>query len=435
MQDGQYQIEVALRLAVVRASDRDDLTEFFGWYTMWMKNFEVARAEQHGYPLSEVIDHFVGIRSVLENKRIYLQSRRTGWERRTRRLLASHGAIEQVDSANIVEALCALGDERVLPIAQWASNEAVQGTQLLLTRLLHDLLNLSPEHGRVDEGQRWEWNGPDSSWTDSADNRDFGYMEILRAISNAKAVSSIPAKPMGAGGLPPYIRYWFSLSAVLVGHLGWRHPAVGIAAWINNGMPDDDAVMSGVKQLWGLYAAALLAEPSRNNLLEIANEVLQPNPNIPTQESSYARLDTPEDDRIRMSIEEKSESDEKWGAANTGGSDPLHLTSHVVSMLGNFQSAHRSDQLDATLLHAAPDSHDVRASLVVGSRSPWHLALTKWGNRLPIRQDGRSWRVDVTSKDYGYIGEFRRSRVTGLWFAGKHSSHMLGNPVDAGPRS
>lgn len=435
MQDGQYQIEVALRLVVARDSDGCDLAEFVGRYTTWMKNFEVARAEQNGYPVSEVIDQFVRIRSLLENKGIYLQSRRTGWQRRTRRLLAAHEAIEQVDSADIVEALCVLGDVRVLPIVQWASKEAVQGIQLLLNRLLRDLSNLSPELGQVDESQRWEWDEPDSSWTESADNRDFGYVEILRAINNAKGVLSMPANPMGAGDFPSYIRYWFSLSAVVVGHLGWRHPAVGIAAWINNGMPDDGAVMSGVKRLWGLYTASLLAEPSRNNLLEMANEVLPPKENISTQAWSYARLDSPEDVRFRMIIEEKSGSDAKWGAPNTGGSDPLHLTSHVVSMLGNFQSTHSSDQFGATLLHAADDSRDVQASLVVESRSPWYSALAKWGDRLPVRQDGRSWRVDVTSKDYGYIGEFRRSRVTGLWFAGKHSSHMLGNPIEAGPRS
>lgn len=428
MQDGQYQIEIALRLVVARDSDGDNLAEFLGRYTTWMKNFEVARAEQNGYPVSEVIDQFVRIRSLLENKGIYLQSSRTGWERRTRRLLASHGVIEQVDSADIVEALCVLGDVRVLPIVQWASKEAVKGIQLLLKRLLRDLLKLSPERGRVDEGQRWEWDGPDSSWTESSDNRDFGYVEILRAINNAQGVLSMPANPRGTGGLPPYIRYWFSLSAVVVGHLGWRHPAVGIAAWINNGMPDDDAVMSGVKKLWGLYAASLLSEPSRNNLLEMANEVLPPKENLSTQAWIYTRLDAPEDVRFRMIVEEKSASDAKWGAPNTGG-DPLHLTSHVVSMLGDFQSAHRSDQSGATLLHAAADSHVVRASLVVESRSPWYSALAKWGDRLPVRQDGRSWRVDVTSKDYGYVGEFRRSSVTGLWFSGKHSSHMLGNPI------
>lgn len=429
MQDALYQIEVALRLVVARDSDDEDLKEFFGWFTTWMENSEVARAEQNEHPVSEVMFHFERIRSLLENKGIYLQSRRTGWQRRTRWLLAAHEAIEQVDSADIVEALCVLGDLRVLPIVQWASEEAVKGIQLLLKRLLHDLLNLSPERGRADEGQRWKWDGPDSSWIDSSDNRDFGYVEILRAINNANGVLSMPVNPMGSGDFPRYIRYWFSLSAVVVGHLGWRHPAVGIASWINNGMPDDDAVMSGVKQLWGLYAASLLAEPSRNNLLEMANEVLQPKENIPTQASSYAQLDSPEDVRFRMFIEEKSESDKKWGAPNTGGSDPLHLTSHIVSMLGNFQSTHSSDQFGATLLHAAAESNEARASLVIESQSPWYSTLAKWGDRLPKRQDGRSWRVDVTSKDYGYIGEFRRSRVTGLWFAGKHSSHMLGNPM------
>ncbi|WP_411734209.1 hypothetical protein [Paeniglutamicibacter sp.] len=427
MQDGQYQIEVALRLVLAGNSDGRALEEFVDRYSTLMRNFEVAPREQDRYPIDYVTVQFERIRSLLENKGIYLRNRRTGWESRTRRLLDVPKAIEDVDSADIVEALCVLGDLRVLPIGQWASKRALKGVHLLLKRLLRDLLNLSSVRGRVDEGQRWEWDELDSPWAESADNRDFGYMEVLRAINNSTDISSIPANPTGAADLPHYIRYWFTLSAIVVGHLGWRHPAVGIAAWINNGMQDDDAVMSGVKQLWGLYAASLLAEPSKNNLLEMASEVLQPQENTSTQARSYAQLDSPEEVRFRLLLQEKSESDVKWGAPNTGGSDPLHLISHVVSMLGDFQSTHNLEQSGATLLHTAVDSHEARASLLIESRYPWYSALTKWGDQIPRRHDGRSWRVDVTSKNYGYIGEFRRSSVTGLWFAGKHSSHMLGN--------
>ena len=41
---------------------------------------------------------------------------------------------------------------------------------------------------------------------------------------------------------------------------------------------------------------------------------------------------------------------------------------------------------------------------------------------------GRSWRIDVICKQIGWLGTYRRSRVTGYWFAGKHSIHMAGHP-------
>jgi len=38
----------------------------------------------------------------------------------------------------------------------------------------------------------------------------------------------------------------------------------------------------------------------------------------------------------------------------------------------------------------------------------------------------RSWHVDVFAKPAGWLGTFRRSRETGLWFQGKHSIHIKG---------
>ena len=427
MQDSQYQIEVALRLALASESDKEDLNEFYGFFTMWMDKFESALVERCGYPQNKVAEQFRHIRSFLEAKGVYLPSSRNGWQSRARRLLTGHGNIEQADSAGVFEALCSLGDLDVLPIAQWASKETVDGVHLLLKRLLHDLSVISSASKRTYEGNHWEWDGSDSGWTNSAANQDFGYAETLRAISNVKAVISMPTLPTGATGAQPYIRYWFSLSAVVVGHLGWREPATGLAAWINNGMPEDNAIMSAIKKLWGLDAASLLAEPSRTNLLKIASEVLRPKENESAQTWHYPDLDSPKYKHSRWFIEKKAEADKKWGAPNAGGWDPLHLTDHVGSVLGMYQSTHYADQFGARLLHSSHASYDARASLIVESGTPWYSALTKWGDRLSSRHDGRSWRVEVVSKDYGYIGEFRRSSVTGLWFTGKHSSHMLGN--------
>jgi hypothetical protein len=34
--------------------------------------------------------------------------------------------------------------------------------------------------------------------------------------------------------------------------------------------------------------------------------------------------------------------------------------------------------------------------------------------------------VHVTVAPLGFLGTYRQSRVTGRWFTGKHSTHMLG---------
>ena len=53
-----------------------------------------------------------------------------------------------------------------------------------------------------------------------------------------------------------------------------------------------------------------------------------------------------------------------------------------------------------------------------------------WGDALPPLARGRSWRIPVTIAPIGYVGEFRKSRVTGRWLTGKHTAHVLG--VEAG---
>lgn len=50
----------------------------------------------------------------------------------------------------------------------------------------------------------------------------------------------------------------------------------------------------------------------------------------------------------------------------------------------------------------------------------------KYGATLPSLGTG-SWHVDVVVKPMGWLGTFRRSWVTGLWFQGRHLIHAAGN--------
>lgn len=57
----------------------------------------------------------------------------------------------------------------------------------------------------------------------------------------------------------------------------------------------------------------------------------------------------------------------------------------------------------------------------------WYHHLSDSG---PGRVDDRSVRVDVVCRTVGWLGEYRRSTETGIWFRGQHRWHMLGNRVD-----
>ncbi len=69
------------------------------------------------------------------------------------------------------------------------------------------------------------------------------------------------------------------------------------------------------------------------------------------------------------------------------------------------------------------------AVLIVNSIGCWKHDLRNAGDKLPDIGD-RSWHVDMFDRQTGYLGLFRRSRITGLWFQGKHSVHLKGNKAE-----
>jgi len=64
---------------------------------------------------------------------------------------------------------------------------------------------------------------------------------------------------------------------------------------------------------------------------------------------------------------------------------------------------------------------------VAESVTGWYSALAELGNALPPRPGDGNWRVDIHVTPIGYLGEYRRSWMTGLWFAGPHRYHSSGN--------
>ena len=93
-----------------------------------------------------------------------------------------------------------------------------------------------------------------------------------------------------------------------------------------------------------------------------------------------------------------------------------HLSGHIDGplqpVLGN-----------ATLLRTGRAKH--HAVLLLDSMVGWYRALAAECKALP-EVKGVSWHVDVVVKPAGWLGTYRKSAVTGLWFAGRHHVHVQG---------
>ena len=111
----------------------------------------------------------------------------------------------------------------------------------------------------------------------------------------------------------------------------------------------------------------------------------------------------------------------KAGTALAGGTDSLHLSTHWTAPLRPLDGSSLPVPATGTDAEADPP----RAMLLIDAYAGWAAVLEAFGNSLPVPRSGRSWRVDVVVRRLGWLGQFRRSRDTGLWFAGGHLLHAL----------
>lgn len=121
-------------------------------------------------------------------------------------------------------------------------------------------------------------------------------------------------------------------------------------------------------------------------------------------------------DRDWLDNAERRVASAGWGPYG-GGTDPMHLAVHSMA------PAHGDDDEG---VHVLVRDDRRSAVLIVDRYAGWYAALGRLGARLPPRADGRSWKVDVLCRPIGWLGTYRRSRLTGRWFAGRHSTHMMG---------
>lgn len=230
-----------------------------------------------------------------------------------------------------------------------------------------------------------------------------GLPGVYRALAAPAGWASVPAAPERGAPHAASRGYWFALHHLLVYRLGWSRPDRGLQWWYDSGKPTQDATLRLISEVW-----------DRDRLLD---------PYLAWALSLQAEF------HPEVSHNSKEELEPRWAAwvreqrersaslqyfSLNGGWDPLHLTGHGLDV------RRRAGALSGV------DRSRRRATFVTEMGAAWYATLDATAAQLPdLGQD--SWHVDVFVKTLGYLGEFRRSHVTRLWFTGTHSVHMAGN--------
>ena len=191
------------------------------------------------------------------------------------------------------------------------------------------------------------------------------------------------------------IAWWNPLVHLLEFGLGWVDIGVGLTRWLDLGRPVEEAVLSVVDRWWGgsvIDCAAWYAPDERGHPL-LADEL-------------RARRRALEWTRV-------------WG----GGSDALHIGSHLTPHA--YDSAQDTAFfIPATSTTGGDGAHgSPRRVLVADTYAGWYRKLDSYTSAGAGVQ---SERVDVFCRSIGWMGQYRRSRLTGRWFRGRHRWHELG---------
>ncbi|WP_156742728.1 hypothetical protein [Occultella aeris] len=235
-----------------------------------------------------------------------------------------------------------------------------------------------------------------------------------RACAEPALSEPIPRSPTSSGPfqderLGAAAAFWAPLLHLLHFGLGWHRADLGLERWHEMGRPTDDPILRVVDRWWGPEIPDLLALHARDGLLSASAAKVR-DPGLPPLDRTreigpqWAR-------RAR-----EPEWQRRWG-----GGDPLHLASHLIPSGGR----------DGPGVLFGPQSEGTGSNqrrqyvLVCETYVGWHWDLHQIRDR--VDENGHSHRVDVYCRPIGWLGQYRHSSTTGLWYRGRHHWHLLGN--------
>lgn len=227
-----------------------------------------------------------------------------------------------------------------------------------------------------------------------------------RALVMPWGGSVMPARPRADDDLFDTLGYFAALQSFLTYSFGWTRHDKGLIWWCDRGMPDEDPRFALIRDVWVVdgvldrYIDWCVRHPVMNALDDFAaKHDRQPIALSPEWRRGLggAREGTTED------------PDSPYGKHLESGS-------HISGPSG--RGAGR-------IVGADPISRS--AIFVSENVAGWYAELARLAAQLGELPNGRSWRVDVFVKPIGYLGVYRQSRATALWFAGRHAHHVVGN--------
>ena len=233
------------------------------------------------------------------------------------------------------------------------------------------------------------------------------YIPLLHRILAASDVASAFPDVTRVATLDQACAVWETLHYLLCDILGWRSPGIGLAWWYASGKPVFDSPhLRMVRELWDrdqqldYYAAWSFRQSGEYS------------PQCSLTPQHLAEYSSYHDEEwwtefLRRPIPDRHN-------AFYGGTNPLHLG----------HSKWFGEETGESQLYIQASSRS--AVLIVNSIGCWKHELLDAGDKLPDIGD-RSWHIEIFDRQTGYLGLFRRSRISGLWFQGKHSVHLRGN--------
>lgn len=209
--------------------------------------------------------------------------------------------------------------------------------------------------------------------------------------------------------------YWASLQSFLTYSFGWSRHDKGLIWWHEHGYPTEDARFALIDAVWRFDG----------HLLRYISWSIEHHPSAPL--GRFARI--MDSRQVSVSPQLADSLREAARLARPGGSpDGYHLQDggHIYAPSRvPGEGGHSAPHSDARLVGVDPERRS--ATLISETVSGWYLALDELGGTLPKLPNHRNWRIDVYVRPIGFLGTFRRSTVTGLWFSGRHSLHVIGN--------
>lgn len=228
------------------------------------------------------------------------------------------------------------------------------------------------------------------------------------------------ARSKGSGADPgralheDLIAFWAPLLHLLCYGLGWTRPERGLARWLEVGAPTDDPILRTVDRWWSRERLAdfIAWAVSTRTVLNLGREMA---------DRSQTDFD---DSRLEDRYAARRET-AQWQATWGGGYDSMHLVSHAALSMHYPEDAQHFDPVPYRISGWwAPGGEADRLAIVNDTYRGWYAMF--WHYRPTTGENGRSIRTEVVCTPVGWLGEFRHSRVTGLWFRGQHRWQVLG---------